>query len=207
MRTDIPIDLTGIWWIRWVSDNLLIQGYNLLHLEEGLTFIGLESNTTGPHWFPAEISARTGLSHRWMFSNTVVGKVAMMVAAEKSPEGPLRLHMYNATHGRVGMYASGGYITQIDEDRWLRTNYMCSDDKLESCDHSTGICPDCSTMGNYELTRVINGDSTPHETYFPMFVKHMGSHKVRVFKEDDRCLRHCGLTTSDCDSCTPCPEV
>merc|ERR1711971_622807 len=58
----------------------------------------------------------------------------------------------------------------------------------------------CKGVLCYVLTRIIYEDGTPTK-HFPAFLKHMGDYKIRVFSEDDRCVRYCGTVSSDCDQC------
>jgi len=172
------IDMTGVWWIRWSGDEP-VPLYSHLHLEELITLAGVTTNVTTAPWFPAKWGSPTGAAHHWAFSNTIVGRVAMMVAANKNPNGNLNIFWSNASHAFIG---GGGdipwYLDKIDNDRWLRT---------------MGRRPDPYERMWYELVRVIKADGTPHEQYWPAFVKHMAGTKPRMFTTSDKCIRECGL--------------
>jgi len=185
----VPSDimsLTGVWWISWREDPYPF--YSRFHLEELVTFAGTSGNTTGPEWFPARLAIPTGLAFHWGFSNTLVGRAAMMFASRSDPSGPLRVTWTNATHGYIG-YRFGGhwYIDYLDEDRWLRTiERNGGEDKWY-----------------YELKRIILADGTPHPVYWDQYVRHMGGTKHRAFTTNDWCIRECGLwrfrTCADCE--------
>jgi len=193
MNTSIPVDFTGLWWIRCLDDPVVCGTsrsfcslYRSLRLEEGLTFAGMTSNTTGEPWFLAQLSAQTNMQHRWMFSNSLAGRIAMIaVGFTGASENKLNMVFYNRTNGRIG---SGSEtiiwpIDKIDEDQWLRKTIWTD----------IGGVP-VSNM-NYILTRIVNADGTPHPVLYQKWLKHVHGWQVRVFNTNDDCMRKCGSLT------------
>lgn len=186
---DLDLDFTGIWWIRWYEEPIPL--YSRLHLEELVSLAGFylrpgnDTNLT----YPIPASSQTGRAHRWGFSNSIAGRIAMMVAGEKNPDSPLNLDLLSDEN----MFIYGGGNTpwsmrKINDDEWLR--------RIER---------QGAKDWKYTFTRIVFADGTPHPTYFDDFVRHMEGTKLRVFTTSSKPCRDCGTYLGG--SCSKCSDV
>lgn len=197
IKTHIPLDFTGVWWMRWtepqvtggVWTNFTYSLYSSLRIEELVSFAGYASNVTGEHgaWFPARLGMQTGLQRRSGFSDSIFGRIMMMASSGLSPTALLNIDFENETSGKFTGFGDTIYMTKLDEDQWLRT---------------TKVAGDRFGPPAYRFTRIVAGDGKPHPKYYPMFLKHMGSARLRVWTTNSHCYRHggSGPSMSSCKS-------
>mmetsp|Transcript_66125 Transcript_66125/g.186852 ORF Transcript_66125/g.186852 Transcript_66125/m.186852 type:complete len:266 (-) Transcript_66125:180-977(-) len=196
-QAEMPLDMTGIWWIRWtnwtanpdgwnnIPWNRVTYGiYNALKLEELMSFEGATVNSTH---FPLTLSSPTGEAYHWGFTNSLAGRIAMNFAAKSNPNAPLNISFENKTHAQLGGFGGRAYMTMLDEDRWLR---------------STEVKGDRYGVPSYQLTRIVYEDGSTSK-YFSAFLDHMGSTKIRVFSNNNQCERLSGVAPRISKSCEP----
>jgi len=189
MNVSAPIDLTGLWWIRWTHGDP-IPMYSKLHVEELVSFAGTDSNVTAAPFYPLQLRIPNRFSGHWGYSNTLVGRVGMSLDSEKEPADHRMIFDFsNRTHANLpgADPPTLWYFDYIDSDQWLRT--MVRQDAEDWF---------------YTLQRIIFEDGTPHPVYFPDFVKHMEGTKLGVYTTDNHCMRMCG--SRPFGSCMHCEQ-
>eukprot|EP00929_Paragymnodinium_shiwhaense_P000648 TRINITY_DN100894_c0_g1_i1.p1 TRINITY_DN100894_c0_g1~~TRINITY_DN100894_c0_g1_i1.p1 ORF type:complete len:493 (-),score=37.44 TRINITY_DN100894_c0_g1_i1:109-1554(-) len=187
-KTEVPIDLTGVWWLRFHGyEGRIIAGlfpewlvrffyyfYSTLHAEELASFKGTSVNTTNST-FPMRVSAPTGRMHQWGFSTSVAGRFGIYFAAQKNPLGNLNIDFFNSSAGKIRInLAAEAWMVKRDKDVWYRS--------------AAGDINSVAAFPTYRLTRIIREDGSPTQ-YWPAFVQHMGAVKIRTFTSNNRCER------------------
>lgn len=202
----VPVDLTGIWWIRWTVDaddegkyvrpdgfnmlpwNWFTYGiYNWLHLEDLVSFAGARSTYSGKSTngtFPARISAPTGRKHQWGFSDSLAGRIAFIATKENNPHSHLDIDFENSTHAMLGGFGGVAVMDKLDEDQFIRSTL------LDGGRHGPPA---------YRLTRIITKHGNPTK-YFPKFVANMGWFNVRVWDTNSKCVRQSVYDFKSCEA-------
>mmetsp|Transcript_25946 Transcript_25946/g.74761 ORF Transcript_25946/g.74761 Transcript_25946/m.74761 type:complete len:204 (+) Transcript_25946:1-612(+) len=185
----LPQDFKGIWWIRW-GDLQPIPLYSSMYSEVLVSMAGMRitGNSSSSLAYPVAASAPARRAGHWAYSNTLIGRIAMISIAKKDIDVPMNFEFRNDTN----MFIEGGGDTpwtmdKIDDDQWLRTIMVNGEPSVQ-----------------YTFTRVVMADGTAHPEYFPALARQMQGTEIRVFNSDTGICRACGAsffgTCSHCSS-------
>jgi len=181
---ELGLDFTGIWWMR---------GNPVA--EELVSFAGTTANSST---YPATLAVPTSAKGHWSWNDDVVGNIILRYYSPNSPNRTVDFDFESAERGKVStgldevplIWVDEFPFAKINDDEWLRPTYFQNRSVF--------------SQTNYTLTRVINGDGTPHPEYWPAFLEHMtpewsilsgngtaGDAVMMSWYTDDLCRRLC----------------
>lgn len=185
------VDLAGLWWM---------MGNPLA--EEFVSFRGTTVTSSERGDFPKVTSSPSNMRGRWVWPYSLKGRALMSYyALTELPTVPQVTRWTNASYAVIAPVAGGstsesGFqyafrrnTSDPSGDTWIREN-------LDSPDDDT---PEYV----YTLVRVINGDGTPNEKYWPKFTTYangLGITRLQIWGNDNSCMRACE-TVSPCSFC------
>jgi hypothetical protein len=173
------IDMAGLWWMK---------GNKLA--EEFVSWKG--SSTDTPNVFPMVMKAPTNLRGNWVWPFSVPGRLLMSYyASTEKPSVEQVLYWMNNSYATIIPIVGGGQkskgmqfvlrrnMSDPSGDVWLRLNKDT---------------PESPEMYVYTLVRVVNGDGTPNNIWWPKFeeyAKDVGIEGLYVWGNDNACMRSC----------------
>lgn len=169
------VDLTGLWWIRWVGEeNPAIAFYNWQRREILVTFADswLESaSSTGGDIFPAVLMQPAQQPHHWAYSDTIWSMANQMQSHSRNwdPDLPLKYSFDNSTYALID--GNIGPFIFKNQDEWIRENY--------------------GGELNYYLTRIADANGVPHPKWWNEFVGWMGNYQLAIWGSLDNCRKQC----------------
>mmetsp|Transcript_102646 Transcript_102646/g.187439 ORF Transcript_102646/g.187439 Transcript_102646/m.187439 type:complete len:275 (+) Transcript_102646:84-908(+) len=185
------VDLAGLWWM---------MGNPLA--EEFVSFKGTVVTSSNDGAFPKETSTPSNLRGQWVWPKSIAGTALMSYyALTEEPTVPQRTRWTNSTYAVITPIAGGStsdsgfqYVLRRNNsdpsgDTWIREN-------LDSPDDDT---PEYI----YTLVRVIDGDGTPNNRWWPAFLDYAAQHgidRLQMWGNDNSCMRACE-TVSLCSFC------